>query len=357
MWLGDVEKAFLQGEQDLTERGGQPLFVQPPHDPILTAAGAFIAPLYELTGSGYGLANAPRVWFKRVLRKMTESNFHQHSLDRCFFIHYSPDHIIDCTVIVHVDDFMAVYSSLFDLTILENMFSWGKTIKVTEDTPCKYRGKEIRLVKEGNKYMYRITQSTFIKNMEGGHLPTGRLQKDARLTPSEMPDFRSVCGSLQWLGGQSRPDVNAIALLCHRGKDTDITDLKKLLEATNTTKETPNDGITFPAVPLDKNSAIVAISDPRSANVNYSSQYGVLVMVCPSQVKEVTTYGISISRRRSSGTWNIHQLLFDRIVHEPTCISWQHCHGPDPGDRRQIFVRLLSLRKPSDQRQEIDDQH
>ena len=65
----------------------------------------------------------------------------------------------------------------------------------------------------------------------------------------------------------------------------------------------------------------------------------------------------SISRRRSSGTWNIHQLLFDRIVHEPTCISWQHCHGPDPGDRRQIFVRLLSLRKPSDQRQEIYDQH
>ena len=79
--------------------------------------------------------------------------------------------------------------------------------------------------------------------------------------------------------------MNAIALLCHRGKDTDITDLKKLLEATNTTKETPNDGITFPAVPLDKNSVIVAISDPRSANVNYSSQHGVLVMVCPSQVK------------------------------------------------------------------------
>ena len=188
------------------------LFAQPPHDPILTAAGAFIAPFYELTGNGYGLANAPLVWFKRVLKKMTESNFHQHSLDRCFFIHYS--YIINCAVIVNVDDFNAVYSSQFDLTILENMFSWGKTIKVTEDTPCEYRGKEIRLVKEGNKYMYRITQSTFIENMEGGHLPTGRLQKDAKLTPSEIARFPISVRkfAMAWRTIEARCERNCITL-------------------------------------------------------------------------------------------------------------------------------------------------
>ena len=43
LWLSDAEKAFLQGKQDLTERGGQPWFMEPPRDPILRDAGAYPA--------------------------------------------------------------------------------------------------------------------------------------------------------------------------------------------------------------------------------------------------------------------------------------------------------------------------
>ena len=303
MWLGDVEKAFLQGEQDLSERGEQPLYVLPPNDPILLAAQAFSAPLYQLTGNGYGLANAPRVWYKRVLKRMLQNNFFLHSLDRCFFVHYADSGRPDCFVIVHVDDFMAVHSTEFNMKILEDMFSWGKTGHVTTESPGEYRGKEIKLIKENGKFMYRVTQTGFIKHMEGGQLPPGRLQKDPKLSTSEMQDFRSICGSLQWLSGQSSPDVSAVASLCHRGKDTDITDLKKLLDATNNVKKTPEDGITFPAIPFNKQSVIVAVSDSSWANaLNFSCQYGVLIMICPAQAKDTTTYGMMVDWKSGRST-------------------------------------------------------
>ena len=69
------ESFSCKAKQDLTERGGQPLFMQPPDDPIQRDAGAYPAPLYQITGNGYGLANAPRVWYNRVLEKMTENGF------------------------------------------------------------------------------------------------------------------------------------------------------------------------------------------------------------------------------------------------------------------------------------------
>ena len=102
-----VTKAFLQGEQDSTERHDLPLFMEPPSDPIIQASGGFSAPLYEVTGNCYGLSNAPRVWYKKVDRAVKGASFQQHSFDRCFYTHRGEDGLLDCLMIVHVDDFMA----------------------------------------------------------------------------------------------------------------------------------------------------------------------------------------------------------------------------------------------------------
>ena len=110
LWLSDAEKAFLQGLQDKSERNG-PLFMSPPDDPLIKASGSFPAPLYEVTGNCYGLPNAPRVWYRRVLQAVEEAGFMVHSFDRCCFYH-----------IGHVDDFMAAYSESFEITLLENIF-------------------------------------------------------------------------------------------------------------------------------------------------------------------------------------------------------------------------------------------
>ena len=182
LWLSDAEKAFLQGKQDLTERGGQPLYMEPPRDPILRDAGAYPAPLYKITGNGYGLANAPRVWFNKVLEKVLANNFIQHSFDRCLFYHLNSKNVIDCAMIIHVDDFMATYAESFPLKILEELFSWGQVTKVDTKTPGQYRGKEIKIIEEKGSYTYKISQTEFIKHLDEGKLPPGRAQKGGQLS-------------------------------------------------------------------------------------------------------------------------------------------------------------------------------
>ncbi|CAK9042996.1 Integrase catalytic domain-containing protein (Fragment), partial [Durusdinium trenchii] len=51
MWISDAEKAFLQGQQDSTERQGLPIFMEPPSDPIIKDAGAYPCELYEVVGN------------------------------------------------------------------------------------------------------------------------------------------------------------------------------------------------------------------------------------------------------------------------------------------------------------------
>jgi len=246
-------------------------------------------------GNCYGLANAPRVWYNKVRDTLLAAGFHQHSFDRCLFYHLDENQQLDAILIVHVDDFMVTYSQTFPLHILEEMFEWGSVTKVDEQTPGEYRGKEIQLVKQDGKFVYKVTQKKFLDNLTEGKIKVGRLQQSPELTPSEWQEMRSVCGCLQWIGGQTRPDVSSTASLAHRGHETDINDLKKLHEALKYAKMTADSGLTFPAVPLGKSSVIVTFADSGWANAaRFSSQFGVMIVLCPAQVTEKTCYGFPL---------------------------------------------------------------
>ena len=290
LWLSDAAQAFLQGKQDPSERNG-PIYMQPPRDPIIEAAGAYPASLYEVTGNCYGLANAPRVWFNRVCEELFKASFRQHTFDRCLFYHRGPNDELDCILIVHVDDFMATYSEVFDVKILEELFEWGSITRVDENHSGEYRGKEIHMKETNGKFTIHVSQQKFLDNLTNGKLPVGRLQKEPQLSTAEWQEMRSVCGCLQWLGGQTRPDVSATASLSHRGGDTEISDLKRLHETLKYAKETASSRITFSAIPVNKASVILTFADSSWASAaKHSSQFGVMVVLCPPQVTEAISH-------------------------------------------------------------------
>ena len=169
LWASDAKSAFLQGDQDASERNG-PLYMRPPRDPLIEATGSFPAELYLVTGNCYGLPNAPRVWYLRVHKTMLERGFKRHSFDRCLYYYVGDGNKLQAVVIIHVDDFLATYSESFPLHLLENMFVWGSITKVTTEEHAVYRGKEIRLHQEGSRFKYLVTQSEFIEGMEGGKI-------------------------------------------------------------------------------------------------------------------------------------------------------------------------------------------
>ena len=84
-------------------------------------------------------------------------------------------------MIVHVDDFMCAFHELFDIDIIDGMFTWGSVTIIDEDHPGVYRGKEISLVQENDRFKYQVTQTTFIDGMDSGRLLRGRSRIPERL--------------------------------------------------------------------------------------------------------------------------------------------------------------------------------
>ena len=127
LWCGDVRAAFLQGQQ---EGRTQPLYMAPPRDGICMKAQVFCAPLYEILGNVYGLANAPRVWSLEVTKRLKGAGYEQHSLDRQLYLfwdtpsgHKAP--ILLSLAIVYVDDFLLCHSELYDRRRILDLFKWG----------------------------------------------------------------------------------------------------------------------------------------------------------------------------------------------------------------------------------------
>ena len=82
------------------------------------------------------------------------------------------------------------------------------------------------------------------------------------------------------------------ASLSHRGTETDINDLKRLHDTLKYAKATADSGLVFPAIPFTKASTIVTFADSGWANAaKFSSQFGVMIALCPAQVTEKTSHG------------------------------------------------------------------
>ena len=265
LWISDAEKAFLQGQQDKSERSG-PIYMMPPQDPIIKRAQVFTSPLYEITGNCYGLCNAPRTWYLKVNHDLLEASFIRHSFDKCFYYHLNEQQQLDCALIVHVDDFLAVYAQQFNEGILHDLFKWGSITKVTPTCPGEYRGKEIIMEEKNGRYSYLISQKAFTDAMDEGVLPKGRLQGPAALSESELKDFRSLIGSLQWLSGQTRPDLAAPASLRQKGTKTSIEDLAMVYQYVKYARSTSGQGIRVPPVPFNRSSVLLAYGDSSWCN-------------------------------------------------------------------------------------------
>ena len=189
-------------------------------------------------------------------------------------------------VIIHVDDFLATYSEKFPVEVLEKMFAWGSITKVTPQQPATYRGKEITMVENNGRYKYRVTQKVFTDSMDSGKIPRGRSQQPERLDTAEWGEFRSVSGSLQWLAGQTRPELGPLVSLSNQGQETTYKDLQRLYAAADYAKETSNHGLVYQDVPLNKYSVFVTYTDSSFANAGVKSQYGVCVFLTAPSVAD-----------------------------------------------------------------------
>ena len=79
---GDVKTAFLSGDREEARRD---VYAEPPQE-MRDKLQITREQVLKLGTAVHGLRNAPRAWWKRVVRDLTETGCVQHQLDQCTFM-------------------------------------------------------------------------------------------------------------------------------------------------------------------------------------------------------------------------------------------------------------------------------
>ena len=149
--VGDVSTAFLQGDKEEQNRD---VYLEPTAD-LRQRLKIGKESILKLTGSVYGLRNAPRAWYRRVKKDLEALGWRCHQLDQCVFLKYDGNELVGICG-VYVDDF-----------IIGGKYN-GQKWQTEKDKSKIYingeNGKVIHLLcVESTTYKNRTTQSKWIK--------------------------------------------------------------------------------------------------------------------------------------------------------------------------------------------------
>ncbi|CAE7214367.1 GIP, partial [Symbiodinium sp. KB8] len=267
-WSGDASTAFLQGDISSSERE-MPLYLLPPSDGVTELTSCWKAPLYLVCTNVYGLSNAPRLWSLTVIKRLCDLGYRQHSFDKMVFVKFDAADQLVSIIIVYVDDFLGAYRSDYNVDEVHQAFKWGSLETFRPGQAVTFKGKQITLRQRANGRCYlHVCQKEFIEGMTSGKIPRSA-DPDAVLSTEQRAEFRSVTGCLQWISGQSRPEISAVNSLSNHGGQTTLNDLRSLYQAVDFAKATQENGFVIPDIPVNKASVVLSFSDASWANAEH----------------------------------------------------------------------------------------
>ena len=184
----DIKSAFLQGLPI-----GRELYLKPPKC-------ANTSSLWLLHKPPYGLVDACRHFYLRVCQELLSLGLSQNRFDKAVF-HWYYNGKLAGVIASHVDDFIYGGTPQFHVEIISkirNVFAIG----LEEETNLKYIGLQIDQCSIG------ITLSTksYAESLSQIELKC-KTEKDRKLSQDQLLLLKKLCGQLNWLCTQSRPDI------------------------------------------------------------------------------------------------------------------------------------------------------
>ena len=280
-WLvgaGDALSAFLQGQQVDRE---EPLYMLPPRDPLVKAAGVFLHELYIIRGNVYGGANGPYLWRCHVRKVLIGTcGFVSLRCDEMVFVYREQDKVL-CVIGFHVDDAIMVCSPRFRIQIILRAFSWSPW-RWLDDGQVDMVGLELNRITHGeNKGGIAVTQTKYVLETPVRKLPAVKgIPADAPLDREGKQEFSSCSGCLGWTTGKTRADLAAAVSLLHQQPTR--SGLRQLYSVLEYAHKTADVGILIVPVPFSE-AVLVAFHDSSWANAaNLRTQVGYAVLFVSS---------------------------------------------------------------------------
>ena len=255
--VADIEGAFLQGPS--FERPGGNMYVQLPLEPIpRVPPGAMV----EIKKHVYGLVDAPRKWWQCLSGELQKLGMKTSALDPCCY-YWHRDGTLQGILAFHVDDLVFGGSELFRRDVLDRL-KQRFPFKHWSEGQAQFLGRRLRqredfsIDSDQQEYASKVS-SVFIGRER-------RKEKDSRLTPKEMTQYRGILGAANWLVGSTRPDVAAMnAFLQQRVAKATIEDLIEANKLVSLIKDYAHITMRYKSIPLEKGVMLLA-TDASWAN-------------------------------------------------------------------------------------------
>jgi hypothetical protein len=270
MTIGDIEAAFLRGDEMKREKGR--VLVKLPKDGI---PGVPDGSIIELHKPVYGLADAPKLWWQSLTKALKDMNMEQSKLDGCLFYSRDQENQLNGVIAFHVDDLILGGTKEFHEHIfqpLKKKYPF-KHVKVGEG---EFLGK---MLKQNSDYSISITQRDYAEAVTCIPISKERRKhKDQETTEQEKGQLRAVLGEINWLVSGSRPDLAAAcSLMQQRVTKSCVQDLIDVNKVVSTVCNFAAFEVRILPIPKDE-VEIVAWSDASFANASeHKSQGGYLV--------------------------------------------------------------------------------
>ena len=251
------------------------------------------------------------------------------TLDRAVFMFYRLVNGVEtlvCVLGVHVDDVIGGYMPGPGQKVVEQiraLFEFGEWHADSLD----YCGKNVTVNPDGS---VSVCQKDFCENLALAPMPRWRsCTPSASLTPLESTELKSGVGSLQWLVGQTRPDLAASTSLC-QGPNPTIQTLQDINGLLREAKRTSNFCLTLRPIDFRK-ACFLAFGDASWANAEQSaSQAGFMIFL--GTFAAFTVIGSVVSLQ----DWRSHRI---RRVCRSTLAA--ECMAMDASVDSAMFLRGL----------------
>ena len=307
----DVKSAFLQGKALERE-----VYLRPP--PEAKAEGY----VWHLRKCVYGLNDASRYWYMRVRQELFKLGMRTSKFDKAIFYWYEKDELAG-VITCHVDDFFWCGAKDFEVNViakLRDIFLFGEE----HSDIFRYIGMDIHQQENGKIFLH---QNAEVDNLQAPLIRQDRLNNvDSSLDKDELRVFRGICGQLNWVANQSRPDLafDSCDLSCSI-KNAKIGDL---LRAAKVVRKAKSQRVSLKFTKLDlATMKIVIYSDASYCNLpDGSSQGGHIIFLCDA-------YGVMVPI-----TWSSTKIRrIARSVLAAECLALQ-----DAADSAVLIAGLLS---------------
>ena len=259
----DVTSAFLQGGEITRD-----VFIESPKE--FREDGK----VWKLRRCIYGLNDAPREWYNKVVGELLHLGGKKSSFDNTMFMWHDNTGQLKGILVMHVDDFVYCGTSEWLSSVIGSLV---KTFKISKQEKGSFSYIGLDVVQTNDTVL--VDQNSYVDSLKPVKLSTQRkAQKSEVLSSEERKMLRSISGQLLWVTSQTRPDVAYES--CRVSNYGSSPTVRSLIEANKAIMKLKAQKLrlSFPNLGCPENVSVVVYGDASHANLPSGASQGAYVV-------------------------------------------------------------------------------